>query len=92
MLGPTVVRLAGLLATCLAHDPPGTDQNHNRKEHRRSAPDIEAIMSVPPATFESYTAGNLVRGDTTVVIEGEVGPAAAAVGRRWTCSSAPSFT
>lgn len=96
MLVTTFMKLASLLANPKAVSierlpPPGIDQTL-KELNDSSAPDVAAITAVPQAALKSYTKGGLVRGDVTVVIEGEIGPAAAAVGRRWICSISPSFT
>lgn len=55
-------------------------------------PDITSIISVPPASFVSYSKGNLVRDDLLSSLTGARPPAAAKVEKRWVCASSPTFT
>ncbi|KUI74064.1 hypothetical protein VM1G_09708 [Cytospora mali] len=92
MLGKTLTTLISLLATSkavsIARHPLGIDLKPQARNE--SAPDIEAIISIPAATFKSYSKGGLVR-DGTIIAEGEVHPKTA-MNERWTCSTSPSFT
>lgn len=55
-------------------------------------PDITSIISVPPATFVSYSKGNLIRDNLLSSLTGVRPPAAAKVKKRWACASSPTFT
>lgn len=97
MLGTTLMKIASLLATVevrpKTHLPRSVDRNVQARDEE--APNVAAITAVPPTAFDSYTVGRLVRGDITVLIEGQLGlsqKTAAAGAQRWTCSMAPSFT
>lgn len=56
-------------------------------------PNIDSIISVPPATFVSYAKGNLIRDDLLSSLTGAARPPAAArVEKPWVCASLPTFT
>lgn len=63
-----------------------------RAARTEDLPDIASIISVPPATFVSYSKGNLIRDNLLSSLTEARPPAAAKVEKPWVCASSPTFT
>lgn len=87
----TILTLTAIVAASSNASRP-SESTTERAPRTEGLPDITSIISVAPATFASYSKGNLVRDNLLSSLTGAPPPAAAKVERRWTCASSPTFT
>ncbi|KAI7774438.1 hypothetical protein LA080_008777 [Diaporthe eres] len=87
----TILTLTAIVAASSNASRP-SESTTDRATHTEDFPDITSIISVPPATFVSYSKGNLVRDNLLSSLTRASPPAAAKLERRWTCASSPTFT
>lgn len=87
----TILTLTAIVAAFSNASRP-SESTQSRATRSEDLPDIASIISVPPATFVSYSKGNLIRDNLLSSLTGPRPPPAVKIEKPWTCASSPTFT